>query len=371
MLAMTTGMTAALMALSVAQAPAARWTEEKANAWYAAHPWLTGCNFSPSNAINQLEMWQADTFDPDTIDRELGYAQSLGFTSVRVFLHDLLWQQDAEGFCTRIDQFLAIADKHGIGVMFVPFDSVWDPYPKLGKQRDPKPHVHNSGWVQSPSLDVLKDPAKVDALEGYVKGLLSRYAADKRVHAWDLYNEPANMNGNSYGKLEPKNKPELGLALLQKAFQWAREVNPSQPLTAGVWMGDWSKPDKLAPTTKFMLDNSDVITFHCYGPLDEMKSRVEPLKRYKRPILCTEYMVRSTGCTFQNILPYFKEQHIAAYNWGLVAGKTQTNYPWESWEKTLTAEPELWFHEIFRKDGTPYREDEVATIRKLTGAGKK
>ena len=106
-----------------------RWTPEQAHAWYAKQPWLVGCNYIPSNAINQLEMWQADTFDPATIDRELGWAASLGFTSVRVFLHDLLWQQDREGFLKRLDQFLAIAERHHIGVMLVPLDGVWDPQP--------------------------------------------------------------------------------------------------------------------------------------------------------------------------------------------------------------------------------------------------
>jgi endo-1,4-beta-mannosidase len=100
-----------------------RWTEEKANAWSTQHRWLVGCNFSPSTAINQLEMWQADSFDAATIDRELGWAEQLGFTSVRIFLHHLLWQQDSKGFLKRMDQFLDIAHKHHIGVMFVLFDS--------------------------------------------------------------------------------------------------------------------------------------------------------------------------------------------------------------------------------------------------------
>ncbi len=38
-----------------------RWSVEKANEWYAKQPWLVGCNFIPSTAVNQLEMWQEET----------------------------------------------------------------------------------------------------------------------------------------------------------------------------------------------------------------------------------------------------------------------------------------------------------------------
>jgi endo-1,4-beta-mannosidase len=175
------------------------WPPERAAAWSREHPWLVGCNYIPSTAINQLEMWQADTFDPATIDRELGWAEGLGFNSIRVFLHDLLWEQDAPGFLARMDRFLAIADRHKIGVVFVVFDAVWDPAPQLGKQRDPKPGLHNSGWVQSPGARILADPARHDALKPYVAGVVGRFRADRRVHAWDLFNEPDNTNRSSYG----------------------------------------------------------------------------------------------------------------------------------------------------------------------------
>ena len=124
----------------LAQSASAReqWTKDQANAWYVRMPWLVGANYIPSTAINQLEMWQADTFDPATIDRELGWAQELGFNSMRVFFHDLLWEQDREGLLKRMDQFLAIADKHGIGVMFVPLDAVWDPFPKARQAAEPE-----------------------------------------------------------------------------------------------------------------------------------------------------------------------------------------------------------------------------------------
>lgn len=350
-----------------------RWTAEAANAWYAKQPWLVGCNFSPSTAINQLEMWQADTFDPQTIDRELGWASDIGFTSVRVFLHNLLWQQDPEGFLARVDKFLEIADKHGIGVMLVPLDGVWDPQPKLGKQREPRPHVHNSGWLQAPGAEILRDPARHDELKPYIVGLIRQYRNDRRVQAWDLFNEPDNPNRNSYGvegfktELPEDVKEAMATKLLAKLFVWAREAEPTQPLTAGVWRGDWSSDDKLTAYNKLMLDQSDVISFHCYGSPQNMKDRVNELRRFGRPLLCTEYMSRGSGSTFDPIMGYLKEQNVAAYNWGLVDGKTQTAYPWETWQKQFTAKPELWFHEIFWADGRPYDVKEVEYIKGVTG----
>jgi hypothetical protein len=342
-----------------------RWSAEKAIAWYEKQSWLIGCNFIPSNAVNQLEMWQKGTFDPETIDRELGWASDIGFNIVRVYLHDMLWQQDSYGFMNRIDQFLAIAKKHNIKVMFVLLDSCWNPFPKLGKQPEPKPHVHNSGWVQSPHINLLKDTAKYDNLEGYVKGVVSRYRNDDRVIIWDVYNEPGNRNGVSYGSYEPPNKEKLACKLLEKAFAWIREVNPEQPVTSGVWVGEWQKNGKITSLNRFMLNNSDVITFHSYSSPDNIQLLIPVLKEYSRPIICTEYMSRGTGCTFQNILPIFKQHGIGAINWGLVAGKTQTQYPWASWTKQYTSEPELWFHDIIRRDGTPFDKKEVKFIREI------
>ena len=356
-----------LLCATLAAAAAGRWSEKKANDWYARQPWPVGCNFGPSTAINQLELWQADTFDPAAIDRELGWAEGLGFTAVRLFLHDLLWQQDREGFLRRMEQFLSLAEKHRIRVMFVLLDGVWDPFPKLGKQREPKPHIHNSGWVQSPHQDVLKDPARHDELKPYLSGLVKHFRKDARILAWDIYNEPDNPNRTAYGKVELPNKAAAMMPLLKKAFAWARAADPMQPLTAGVWTGTWSDPQKLTPMEKFMFAESDIITFHNYDALTNAVKCIESLKRYNRPIICTEYMARPRGSTFDPVLGLFKEHKVGALNWGFVAGKTQTIYPWDTWEKTYTAEPPLWFHDIFRADGSAYDLKEVDYIRRITG----
>jgi len=342
------------------------WTKERARAWADSTGWLVGSNFIPSTAINQLEMWQATTFDPTTIDRELGWAESLGFNTMRVFLHNLLWQQDSIGFLNRMDQFLTIADRHHIRPMFVLFDAVWDPIPRLGRQRAPIPHVHNSGWVQSPGAAFLADTASFERLRGYVQGVVGRFAKDRRVIAWDVFNEPDNTNRPVYLAYEPLDKQAHSFILIRKAFVWAREMNPSQPLTAAPWRGDWIDPTNIKPFTAYMLDSSDVITFHSYDDSANVERLVTALERYGRPIICSEYMARPRGSTFQKILPIFARRHVGAFNWGFASGKTQTIYPWDSWDREYTAEPAVWFHDIFRRDGTPYDAAEVAFIRGIT-----
>jgi hypothetical protein len=345
-----------------------RWTQERATQWYANQPWLVGSNYIPANAINELEMWQADTFDPKRIDMELGWAEGLGMNTMRVFLHDLLWKQDKEGFKRRIETFLSICDKHKIKPMFVLFDSCWDPFPRLGKQRAPSPGVHNSGWVQSPGAKELEDPSQYRSLEAYVEGVVGAFGHDRRVLAWDIWNEPDNRNGSSYGNSEPAQKVQFVLALLPQAFAWARAAKPEQPLTTGVWHGDWSDPQNLEPSNKEQLELSDVISFHAYMSTDEFETRVKWLEQYHRPLICTEYMARPEKSTFEGTLPIAKEHKVGAINWGFAAGKTQTYLPWNSWQQPyVDRAPALWFHEIFHENGVAYLPSEVVFIRKMTG----
>ncbi|TDX01496.1 beta-L-arabinofuranosidase domain-containing protein [Dinghuibacter silviterrae] len=327
-----------------------RWSSAKANAWYAHWPWLRGSNFTPSTAINQLEMWQAETFDTTTIDRELGYAEGIGFNAMRVFLHHLAWQEDPEGFKQRVSQYLAIADRHHIGTIFVFFDDCWNPVPHTGKQPAPRPGIHNSGWVQDPGFAVHQDSAGLyPILERYVKDILTTFKTDTRIVLWDLYNEPG---GSNYG--------DSSLALLQHVFTWGREINPDQPLSAGVW------DNHQKPLCEYQLDASDVITYHNYGSPEDQQHEIDSLKKYGRPVICTEYMARTRGSLFTNIMPVLKKNNVAAINWGLVSGKTNTIYAWGT-PMPDGSEPKIWFHDVFRKDGTPFSTEEVTLIKSLTG----
>ena len=328
-------------------APAKVWTAEKANAWYAEHKWLTGANYIPANAINQLEMWQAASFDPATIDKELGWAENIGFNTLRVFLHSVAWKQDPEGFKKRVDQFLTIADKHHIQPLFVFFDDCWNKAPKAGVQPLPKTGIHNSGWVQDPGQPASEDSSNFPELEKYVKDVLGSFAHDKRILLWDLYNEPGNSG-----------KGDATLPLLAKIFEWARAVNPDQPVSAGLWAWD------LSNLNAFQMSHSDVITYHDYEELPLHQRVISLLKASGKPLICTEYMARTRNSRFATILPMLKKENVGAVNWGFVEGKTNTIYAWDT-PLADGSQPTEWFHDIFKKDGTPYREDEVNLIKKL------
>jgi hypothetical protein len=356
------------MNVSANESPAAIWEPARARTWYDSLPWLRGCNFIPSSAINQLEMWQAESFDPTTIERELGWLAGLGLNSMRVFLHDLVWAQDAGGFFSRVEQFLDLAEGHGLGIMFVFFDSCWHPFPELGKQRAPRPGVHNSYWLQSPGLAALKNEKEWGRLEDYVCAVTERFRDDPRVQIWDVWNEPQNniTADDLAGNVTMEEKRELVLSLLEKAFAWVRSVRPAQPLTSAIWRPeDWQADAPPEAMKTAQLGLSDIISFHCYEPLAEMKRRCEMLRPLGRPLLCTEYLARGQDNRFQNILPYFQKEKIAAYNWGAVAGKTQTNYPWDSCAKPYATEPVPWHHDILRIDGTPYDPAEAELLRSL------
>jgi hypothetical protein len=361
-----------LASVALAATPAdarSRWTEAQANAWYAKQPWLVGANYAPATAINQLEMWQGETWDPKRIDYELGLAQGIGMNTMRVFLHDQLWQQDAEGFKRRIGEFLTIAQRHGIKPLFVLFDSCWDPNPVLGPQHPPIPGVHNSGWVQGPGMPGLRDRSRYAGYKAYVQGVIRAFATDDRILGWDVWNEPDNGADQYKGQ---EGKEPLVRTMLAQVFDWARDADPSQPLTSGVWLGsDWTPNGKSSPMEKLQLTQSDVISFHDYNWPETFEGRIRQLLPYGRPILCTEYMARGNGSTFDGSLPIAKRYNVAAMNWGFVDGKTQTRLPWDSWQKPyVMAEPTIWFHEVFRNDGTPYRAAETDLIRRLAAAPK-
>jgi hypothetical protein len=351
-----------------AQTASDRWSQEKTNTWYAQQPWLVGANFVPSDAINQLEMFQAATFNPALNDKELGMAESIGMNTMRVFLQDQLWAQDPEGFRQRLDTFLNIAAKHHIRPLLVLFDSCWETDPHLGPQHPPIPGVHNSGWVQSPGKQRLLDPAYEPQLKSYVQGVVGAFAKDNRILGWDVWNEPDNRGGDR--EKDVAAKVTRVDELLPKAFAWARSMHPVQPLTSGVWTGDWMHPEAESATTKIQLAESDVISFHSYDWPEVFEARIKGLLSLHRPVFCTEYMARGNGSTFDTILPIAKQYHVAAINWGFVAGKTQTYLPWDSWQRPyVLTQPAVWFHEVFRQDDTPYRQREVDLIRELTGRG--
>ena len=371
-----------------------RWPADKANAWYDALPWLVGANYYPHTAINAIEMWQASTWDPDTIAMELDLAESIGMNTMRVYLHDLVWADDAEGLYERMDAFLAMCDERGIKPFFVFFDDCHYPTPKLGEQPLPVKEWHNSGWVNSPGRDLALRYANGEAseeevanLKGYVQETMRRFSDDDRVLMWELYNEPGR--GNSTGEdmtgtaMQGRDVSigDQSNQLLHDSFVWAREVAPTQPVcaTSAGSLGDMNIAIARA--------NSDVQSIHSYEPPQGMRRLIADYKRDGRPLLMTEWLARTRGNTVEDNLPILKRQGVAAINWGFVIGKTETHYPWSSRRRDQSLselreageviregdpipEPELWFHDLFRADGTPFSEEEIAIFKRLTGVEK-
>ncbi len=348
-----------------------RWSAEKARDWYAARPRPLGCNFIPSTAGNQLEMWAADRFDRPTLARELDWAAGLGMNALRVFLHDLAFSADPTGFLSRVDEFLALAAVRGLSVMPVLFDDCWREPDQRGLRAEPRPGSHNSIWLRSPGLKAARDPAESVRLEAYVRAILRAFGKDRRVLAWDVYNEAGNYFLPHLSAPTPARQWGLlttGLAfywgtiptlpLLRKAFAWCRAEAPEQPLTSAVYI-------RHRDLNRELLDSSDIVSFHNYRPAAELNSQAEELAAEGRPLLCTEYLARAAGCRFETCLPVFEKRDIGCFNWGLVSGRTQTIYSWSDRapRRGPPAEPTLWYHDILRADGAPFDPLETAAIR--------
>lgn len=343
------------LAMESQSAGAQVWSVKKAEKWYRQQGWLVGANYSPAYAINQLEFWQAETFDPEIIDKELGWAEGIGMNCMRVYLHHLAWRQDKEGFKKRVSEYLTIAAKHKIKTVIVLFDDCWNPVYNSGKQPEPEPGIHNSGWIKDPGQRWYDGAAEIEStIKEYTLDILMSFKNDKRILMWDLYNEPG-WSG----------KMDKAYELSDKVFNWARKVRPSQPLSICVW-NDEKAFEKL---NALALSRSDVISYHNYEKPEVHLKQILELKKVGRPLVCTEYMARKRGSTFSGILPMLKKEGVIAINWGLVDGKTQTKYAWD--EKDWgSREPALWFHDIFRADGSAYDEKEVSLVKKLTGKKK-
>lgn len=339
----------------------ARWTAEQAWNWHHLQPWRCGFNYVPSSAVNSIEMWQHETFDLPTMERELGWAQELGFNTCRIYLPFVLWRHEPQALLERVELFLEIADERGHKSMVVLFDDCdsvgHDPF--LGFQGEPVPGRHNSRWTPSPGHRHATNRELWPDFEAYVSSVVGHFAQDERILMWDLYNEPGQSGMG-----------EKSLPLLRDTFAWARAALPHQPLTSGLHTGPPPNLGEIAGAvpvegaqrlTDFMLSESDIISFHDYGDLARLHRHVCELKTLGRPLICTEWLCRTHGSHIKTHLDVFKAEKIGCYFWGLVNGRTQTQFPWGSPENA--PDPDVWFHDLLRTDGTPYDEKEVALIQ--------
>ncbi|MBR7184803.1 MAG: 1,4-beta-xylanase [Clostridia bacterium] len=324
------------------------WSIAQAKAWYEKTAWQVGMNYLPSTAVNATEMWQSESFDEATIRRELAWAADCGYNSVRVFLPFIVWEKEGDGFLATFETFLAIAAEHGLSTLPILFDDCafdggQDPY--LGKQLDPVPGLHNGRWTPSPGFRIADDPEKQPALRAYVHAVVGAHRDDSRIVAWDLFNEPGNTN-----------RGYASLPLLVNCFRWARECDPVQPLTAGVW-----RLDRRDSVNCAMLELSDVISFHSYVSLEKTKAFVDSVAALDKPLFVTEWLFREGENSFADHLPYFADRKISCWHWGFVVGRTQTNLWWGKRDPN----PPVWQHDVLYPDGTPYRPEEMELLRRL------
>jgi hypothetical protein len=345
-------------AVDLAKLRNARWDESKASQYMQKFGEVKGCNYVPSDGSSILHLP-----NEELIRRELGWARDVvGLNSVRVWIGLAEYQIDQEGVMKNFDSFLQICNENQIKVLPVlSIQQVLDPDYDLEAPdaNEPVmnfyPSVHGGGWRYpgrlhwtccepegSISPKTLAAWTKTrPAAEQFVRSVLNRYARDERIILWDLYNEA----------------PKAARPVVELIFQWAREANPSQPLSV-CWQGH---------------DLSDVITFHTYTrPGYETANRnssgwdflteLDWARAWGRPMLCTEWLARPFGNTIEAILPFFERYHIGWYVWGLCAvGPAQYQFPWD-WPMG-SPPPEKWFHCLLYPDGTPYSAEEILLIR--------
>ncbi|MDR2863552.1 MAG: cellulase family glycosylhydrolase [Puniceicoccales bacterium] len=327
-----------------------RWTEERVASWYQSLGWLNGINYIPSDAVNYTAMWDKTSFNPTQIEKELALAESIGLNTVRVVLQYAVYADDPAHFLDTLEKFLAICQRHGIRVVPCFFDDCVfgvNTDPSIGRQSEPLEGWYAWAWSPSPGHSMVVDQRTHPLLEKYVKAVIGKFRNDPRILLWDLYNEPTSGLG------------DRSLPLLKSLFAWARELQPSQPLTTGFWNGS----KKL---NAFLTQNADVISFHCYGDRAEMAKQIQQLRKHKRPIICTEWMNRPKKSTVASVMPLLKEERVGSLMWGLVNGKTQTHLPWGHRPEKLPYTGK-WQHDLYHRDLKPYDAAEIELIRKLNG----
>ncbi len=348
-----------------------QWTREEAWAWYDSRTWLRGCNFMPSDCCNRIDQWQEFGFEErmETTRRELALAASIGFNTVRMILEFEVWDKEHDGFLKRLDRVLEVCFENGITAMLVLANdcsvpkSLYTP-PHLGEQhvdvgyhggRKVSPHKSYGG--EDTRFHILDDPDIRPRYYEMVREIVTLYAHDPRVIVWNIFNEPGNGRGSE------------SLPYMERFFEICREIGPDQPLCADVWgaMKDGRAPTEIQQRA---LELSDVVSYHCYSPLEGQISMIEQLRRWGRPAFCTEWLHRICRNTVEDAIPLYYLEKIGCYNWGFVAGKYQTYEPWETiWQQVEAGKGDRfdltkWQHDLMRPSLRPYDPKEIELIKK-------
>ena len=350
-----------------------RWSKERAWAWYDAHPWLRGCNFMGSDCANRIDQWQEEGFEErlQTADAELALVAQTGFNTIRIIVEYFVWENQHDGFMQRLERYIATAWKHGISCMIVLGNDCMQPkewtkpahfgpqHYDWGYHGGRKQSQH--GTLPSMGYHLLDEPEL--ALRHYemVREIIETYRNDERIIMWDLYNEAGNAR-----------RGMVTMPHLQKYFEIARAIDPIQPLTACTYRCPVDADVPIPEIEQYCVDNSDIISYHNYGPYQDNIRIIKRLKEYGRPIVNTEWLGRIFHNTIQELFPLFYLEKIGCYNWGFVAGKYQTYEPWAgTWDRydadpTLDVDFTKWFHDLYRPSHRPYDPKEIEIIRRFS-----
>lgn len=323
-----------------------RWSEERIWAWWRDIGVIRGVNYIPRSCVNSIEMWMEETFDPETLSEELGWARDCGFTAVRIPLQFAVYQLDPQGFLDRLDRFLSIAKNRGLLTVPVLFDDLnrAGREPEVGPQPPPVPGAHNAQWVPSPGPSRVTDPQRWKELEEYMKSVLNRFRNDRRVLYWDLYNTAGNDG-----------LWDRSLPLLERSFDWAREVNPSQPIAVPAWR------ELGSPMSARKLERSDLITFQSFDSAQMVESQIQLLKRFNRPIVLVDFLMRQRESRLETILPVCATYGVGWFSRGLAQGRTQIWVQDSAFANPQA--PDLWQADVLKSDGAAYDRREIDLIR--------
>jgi hypothetical protein len=324
--------------------------------------WVQGAIFYPSYALNSVNFWTE--YDTSVVDREISYAKVYGLNTLSIYFNWLAWNADRPLFLKRVEDFLARADKYGLKVFPIFFDNVGNTDPQVA-QLPPKPGVHNSRAMESPSWPILSGQyaANVNGiqatLKAYVQDIVNAHPDDPRILFWEVYNEPIRDNA------EPVNGPAVTDALVRDGYDWVKQTGTKLPVvsTAGDFLGG-----------KY----SDFYTYHMYlydaanaAPQCSNAWGAEGGSEH----LCTETMDRP-WLDLQCLAGYFRSHKTGFTFWEFMIARTQIQFPWSCNAGApcvdgggLPIEPFTPFHGMVFADGHPWSMEDVKTMLKTDDLG--
>ena len=357
-----------------------RWSIDKAWTWYNSRPWLRGCNYMSADCANRVDQWQELGFEErfKTTESEFKLLKQTGFNTIRIIPEFVVWQQEHDGFMQRFERYLSLCNKYGISCMVVlandcmpPKTDKWE-MPYIGEQHydwgyhGGKKHSQHGVHLGPAPHFYLDDEKSREEYLKMVRELVTTYKDDERICVWDVYNEPGNSRRGA-----------ITLPNVKRMFEVVRECDPCQPLTSGVFAPKGDEDIPWTEVERYILDNSDIISYHSYAKFLDHIRLIKRLKKEGRPIINTEWLGRTLGNTVFDNFPLFYLENIGCYNWGFVAGKYQTYEPWEAtWAQYEAGERTdvdftKWFHDLYRPNHRPYDPKEIELIKEICAIADK